>query len=410
MRSGDLNQKTEFKGGNNVKTLIVSTVVPERKYASWIYISSIVQNISKYSEVKFWFSILNENIQAKNDFIINTIKKNLLSLKLKSFLKNYYVAYSYHREHLNSLEEVLKSFQPDVVVFANLPSASYLHDVKKNKMNIYTVLLQHNVEYVVVKDLSKYGRSFFHRIYYDFQKKFIRKFERKIMSNVDFIISISPSDKEYFVRNYGIPADKVEVIRPIFEYEKNLFNAKSSDEKNISFISSFNWYPNVEGAIFFVKNVLPKLLRKFPKIKLYLVGRDPEKRILELRERYPENVIVTGTVESVETYYRMSNCVVIPIFIGPGIKLKVLEAMASGVPTVMTSYVARDYDLLDKGFCIADRPEEFVHHIERILEDHDYARIISKRQIEWYESYLSNEKEKIRVVLERIFSEVNKKR
>ncbi|MEN3042227.1 MAG: glycosyltransferase family 4 protein, partial [Fervidobacterium sp.] len=224
-----------------------------------------------------------------------------------------------------------------------------------------------------------------------------------ILEKVDFVISVSEKDMKFFEENYKIKKSKLILVKPVGNYPKNLFQpSEQNSEVNFSFISSMNWYPNVQGAIFFSRKILPKIVKKFPDAKFYLVGKNPVKNIIKLQKEFPRNIIVTGEVNSVVEYYQKSKCIVIPVFIGPGIKLKVLEAMASGVPTVMTSYVAKDYNLLNKGFCIADTPEEFVENIERILTDGEFALDLSKRQIEWYEKYVVNETENAKKVIRKI--------
>lgn len=398
-------------GGDNLRTLFISTVPPEQSAAAWHYIYSLAKVFSKYSNVQFWFSLLNGNYDEIRDFefaqVMNISNKSLLALRLMSILKNTRIVRGYHKEFLASLKEILSSFQPNVIVFTDLSAGSYIFDVKKINPSVYTILIQHNVEYLVSHELSKYGESVLQRLYHGIQKPSVSRFEQSVMLNVDLVISVSPSDKEYFMKYYDISENKIEVVRPIFEYDKSIFEKKhKSGERVISFIGNFRWYPNIKGAEFFVEKVLPTLTKKFPYLQLYLVGRNPAKRIFNLQKKYPKNIIVTGTVKDTSEYYKISDCIIIPVFLGPGIKLKVLEAMASGVPTVMTSYVAKDYELLDRGLCIADQPEDFIQHVEKILEDSEYSEAISKKQVEWYEEYMIDEEQKFETILKKIFSQV----
>lgn len=395
-----------------MKVLFVSTTNPNDKLASWLYIRGIAEAFSEIAETKFWFSNFDCENQPTSSPNFTCVKKverkkyKVILSRAKSLFGNIYSSGVYEKSRVLSLRKAIIEFQPDIVVYTSLSSSSYLFDVRKIKPEITSVLIQHNVEYLVVDELSRYGRNTLQRLYYLLQKKSVKEFERRVMELSDYIISISKSDKNYFIREYCIDDNKIFTIRPLVKYRANLYSrGEKNCGKTISFISSFDWYPNIQGTEFFITKVLPILLGRFPTLKLYLVGRDPVRKIYRLKDQFPGNIIVTGSVENIHEYYKMSDCIVIPIFLGPGIKLKVLEAMASGVPTVMTSYVARDYELLDKGFCIADKPEEFVGHISDILTNKEFAHNLSKKQIEWYENYLLSEKK----VAEEVIMEILKK-
>lgn len=71
----------------------------------------------------------------------------------------------------------------------------------------------------------------------------------------------------------------------------------------------------------------------------------------------------------------------------------------------MTSYVAKDYALLDKGFCIADTPSEFVECISRILLDKEFSSELSEKQIMWYENYLISEKKNAEMIVKKLLLE-----
>jgi len=396
-------------GGDEVKVLFISTTNPNNKLASWLYIRGIAEAFFEIAKTKFWFSDFDCEGEPTSvqDFkcvkVFERKKSRVILSRIKSLFGNIYSRGAYEKKRVLSLRKTIIEFQPNIVVYTSLSASSYFFDVKKIKPETTSVLIQHNVEYLVADGLSKFGRNALQRAYYLVQKRSVKKFERKMMELSDYVISISDSDRNYFRKTYCINADKIFTIRPLIEYKVNLYGRENkNNNKTISFVSSFDWYPNIRGAEFFIKSVLPTLVERFPTLKLYLVGRDPVRSIYRLKDEFPGNIVVTGSVENIYDYYKISDCIVIPVFLGPGIKLKVLEAMASGVPTVMTSYVAKDYDLLDKGFCIADTPDEFVEHISKILTDSEFANELSKRQVQWYENYLISEKEHAEEVIKTI--------
>ncbi len=90
-----------------------------------------------------------------------------------------------------------------------------------------------------------------------------------------------------------------------------------------------SYLPNVEAALWFSKQVFFLLFKKkIPESKFYIIGKDPSKELVELSGSNP-NIVVTGTVDSIEDYYEHTDIVVIPLTHGGGVKVKVLEALGT---------------------------------------------------------------------------------
>jgi polysaccharide biosynthesis protein PslH len=104
--------------------------------------------------------------------------------------------------------------------------------------------------------------------------------------------------------------------------------------RTIIFVGAMNYVPNVDAATSFTHDVWPRLLSLYPGCRLTLVGSDPVPAILALRDY--EGVEVTGTVDDVRRFYRDADVAVAPLRLGGGTRLKILEAMAAGVPVIST--------------------------------------------------------------------------
>ncbi|AIY85856.1 group 1 glycosyl transferase [Thermotoga sp. Mc24] len=367
-----------------------------------------LKNLGYNPEISVWFSLNNDvNIEEKPsyDSFFNYIDNRFSKFHELIFpAKNPYCARYYRRDFADSLCEVIKNLSPEFILFANLPSAVYLEDIHKilpSKSKI--ILIEHNVESLIMHELGIYGKDTIRRFISRLKKKIVENFEKQVLAQVDLVISISEYDKQYFVKHFGIKNDKILVIPPLFDFSTGLFNNLDEAQNIISFIGSMDWYPNILGVHFFVENVLPKLIVKMEDLKFYIVGRNPVPSIFKLQKKYPQNIIVTGTVDNVEKYYKMSDAIVIPIFTGSGAKIKVLEAIASGVPTVMTSFVAKDYDFKKEKLLIADTPEDFAEKIRCLLTNKDFAKEISKNQEIIYQDYITRKSKEVQEMLKRFF-------
>jgi glycosyltransferase involved in cell wall biosynthesis len=113
--------------------------------------------------------------------------------------------------------------------------------------------------------------------------------------------------------------------------------------KEVLFVGAFFWPPNARAARFLVREVLPRVRSVEPLATLTLCGKSPGVDVALLRR---PGVEVTGTVPSVAPYLRRASVYALALFEGAGSSLKVLEALACGVPLVSTAVGARGYPLL----------------------------------------------------------------
>jgi glycosyltransferase involved in cell wall biosynthesis len=135
----------------------------------------------------------------------------------------------------------------------------------------------------------------------------------------------------------------------------------------IIFTGNMSYFPNADGASFLVREVLPKIRRVVPQVKLYLVGQNPPSSVHALAG---ENIVVTGYVEDIRSEYLKSMVAVSPIRFGAGTLNKVLEPLALGVPVVSTSIGLEGLGLENGAdILIADGAEQFAASVVRLLTD-----------------------------------------
>jgi glycosyltransferase involved in cell wall biosynthesis len=119
--------------------------------------------------------------------------------------------------------------------------------------------------------------------------------------------------------------------------------APAGSRNRIVFVGLMNYHSNVEAALAFTREVWPRLRSRLPGCSLTLVGATPDPAVLALRE--VAGVEVTGTVPDVRPYYREALAAIVPLRTGGGTRLKILEAMAAGVPVVSTAFGAEGLDV-----------------------------------------------------------------
>jgi glycosyltransferase involved in cell wall biosynthesis len=193
-------------------------------------------------------------------------------------------------------------------------------------------------------------------------------YQRRLASRIDALLCASDRETE-FARRYlptrvalwtvpnGIDADY---------YDSLLVPRKDSEA--IILCGGLSVYRNRLAALWFSRNVFPAVRREVPGAEFWIVGADPSQEIRDLAEI--PGIHVTGTVEDVRPYYGRAAVSVAPYHYGEGTKLKVLEAMAAGVPVVSTTIGCQGIDVADgEHVLIADSEREFGMRVTALLRD-----------------------------------------
>lgn len=135
---------------------------------------------------------------------------------------------------------------------------------------------------------------------------------------------------------------------------------------DLIFTGNFHFPPNSTGAINFVENILPELPIIFPDIKVFFVGRNPTAEMKLLEEKYSQNLIITGEVEDINLYLRRAKVYISPLYMGSGMKNKVLQAMSNSLPVIASPESTAGF--VDKNnFLIADNVSDWIKHIKYLL-------------------------------------------
>ncbi|MGA7414821.1 MAG: glycosyltransferase family 4 protein [Bryobacteraceae bacterium] len=142
---------------------------------------------------------------------------------------------------------------------------------------------------------------------------------------------------------------------------------------NVLFVGSMDYHANIHAALQFGREVWPMIRNRLPGSQFLVVGRNPSDAVKALAA--DPGIRVTGTVDDVRAFYYKALAVVVPLRIGSGTRLKILEAMAAGVPVVSTALGAEGIDVTDeKDILIAESPDDFVAAITRLAASPDLAR------------------------------------
>lgn len=216
-------------------------------------------------------------------------------------------------------------------------------------------------------------RSAASRLVYSAEQRRIARFEDALSEEAEEVWLISPVERAALLDR--CPAAKVRVVPngvdgAIFRPLQN-----AEDPLTIVFSGHMSVFHNIDAAAHLVEDLLPRIHREFPSLKLRIVGASPSRRVQRLHR--PPAVTVTGFVPDLNRELNRGAVFVAPLRFSAGVQNKVLEAMAAARPVVTTPSVAEGIDAgPGRHLLVGESSEALADHVSDLLGDPDRRRAI----------------------------------
>ncbi|MDD4603461.1 MAG: glycosyltransferase family 4 protein [Bacteroidales bacterium] len=296
-----------------------------------------------------------------------------VDLRIKPFAAffNLFTRKSYHVQRFISkmfrkrLTSILQESQFDVVQLETLFMCPYIKTIRRHS-KAKIILRAHNIEHRIWERVAEETKNPIRKWYISHLAHTLKRYEKKIIREIDGIIAITPTDAEYFGRSIQ---NQGKIIDIPFGIDPNQYpvDFKEVEFPSLFTLGSMNWIPNQEGIRWFLTNVWLDIHNQFPTLKYYLAGREMPSWMRSLNL---PNVIVLGEVEDARIFISSKAIMIVPLFSGSGIRIKIIEGMAMGKTIISTSLGAEGIDCSDRAnILIANLPCEFFEMISVSVTD-----------------------------------------
>lgn len=227
-----------------------------------------------------------------------------------------------------------------------------------------TVLDEHNIEFDIVKRTADAEVSPARRLYSAVDWRKLKREERSSWRGFDGVCVTSQRDAT--ILSELEPSTKVSVVPNGVDVDQFVPSDTAPDADSLLFFGAMNYYPNQDGIKYFIDEIFPLILARRPQTKLWIVGPGPDS-MLKLKSA---NIEVTGFVDRVEPYLDRASAVIVPLRLGGGTRLKIVEAMSKRKAIISTRIGAEGLDVRhDEHALLADDPQGFANEVERVLLD-----------------------------------------
>jgi sugar transferase (PEP-CTERM/EpsH1 system associated) len=262
----------------------------------------------------------------------------------------------------NTIKSMLNARRFDLVQAESLQMAQYC-----TNLAMHTVLDLHNIESLVMKRYAEFQRNPLKQWYAHHTSTKLAAYERQICAQFDRCLTCSDEDRDRLHALAGVV--RTSVIPNGVDVEAFKADMRVETTTNsILFVGRMDYHANVDGIRWFCREVFPLLLRNRSDLTLKIVGTNPTEEVRRLA--VPRQIEVTGYVEDTRPFLKKASVVIIPLRIGGGTRLKLLEAFAMGKAVVSTTVGAEGIAASpNKEILLADSAEQFADQTHTALMD-----------------------------------------
>lgn len=283
------------------------------------------------------------------------------------------------------LKKLLKKKEFDIIQLEGLYVCPYIPLIRKYS-DAKIVYRAHNIEHEIWERTAAMS-SGLKRLYLKILSKRIKIFEKSFINSYDLLVPITERD--------GIMLDKLGNKKPMhvsptgIESTVLIPHSKNLEHPSLFHIGSLDWAPNQEGLIWFIERCWPKIHEQFPDLKFYIAGRNAPDWLV--RRFHAPNIVFEGEVADAYQFMNSKSIMVVPLFSGSGMRIKIIEGMALGKPIVSTPIGTEGISTQSgKNILIADNEKEFVADVERLITDNELFQNISRSAIEYIQEKFDN--------------------
>jgi len=326
-----------------------------------------------------------------------------VSSGLESFLTGHpaLILRDRHPAFRTQLETLTRDSRFDAIHVDQIKTAQHVEGVG----GLPRLIDMHNVYCEMIAGMARLVRSPWRRRLLGREARLMARYESRVCGEFDEILAVTKTNARQLSKmiRWQRPVATLPICVDVAE---TAIMAPTAESCDLLCVGAMFYPPNVDGVLWFLREVLPLIRREAPDARLRIVGPRPDRAIVRAAAKDPL-VSVAGHVEDLGPHWRAARVSVVPLRAGSGMRVKILDAMARGVPVVSTRLGAEGINATDgEDIFLADDAGEFARAVVRLHRDRELraklaqnARRLIETQYDWRRRY-----GEVDAIYERLFA------
>jgi len=248
----------------------------------------------------------------------------------------------------------------------------------------YLVFDAHNAVWTIVEQMQQNTPGYLKPLL-AIEARRIKHYEGMVVQNYDHTIAVTDVDRTYLLQardtylnsSYN-DANQKNIARspmittfPITVDTTQLQPIeRQPDSNNIITLGTLHYPPNADGIRWFIREVFPSVRKHIPNVTLTIVGKNPPQDLVQLASSESQSITVTGYVPELKPYMEEAAGMVVPVRVGSGMRVRILEAFAQAMPVVTTTKGLEGIDArIGEDVLVEDTPSRFASAVVNLLDD-----------------------------------------
>jgi glycosyltransferase involved in cell wall biosynthesis len=312
-------------------------------------------------------------------------------VKAKDAFLNLFSNQSYHISRFVSpkfqlkLIELLQANEYDIIQLETLYLAPYV-DLIRNYSKAKIVMRSHNIEHEIWKRITENTSLGAKKMYLSLLTRRLESFELEYLNKYDMMVAITQRDLNFFKQlGCSIPAHVTPIGLELKDYKRV---ANKGKIPTFCFIGSLDWMPNSEGIDWILDKVWPKVLEQVPNAVFHIAGRNTPDSLLT---KASKNIIIHGEVPDAADFINSHDVMLVPLFSGSGMRVKILEGMALGKVVLSTDLGLEGIHAKHKEqVLIANTVKDYVNEIVACYQNPNSIQVIGTAAADFIEEHYDN--------------------
>lgn len=277
----------------------------------------------------------------------------------------------YRPEMELALKKLLQEEIFNVVHIDQVNMAQFVVNQDNIHISSKTIFDAHNATWAILDRMRSQAPLFF-RPLVTLEAKKLKKYEYRLVKQVDHVLTVTEIDRDLLLEKPGDPevSSKIHVLPIAVNTQEIRSIVRKKGSQQILTIGSLNYPPNADGVRWFLREVFPLIKEINAKATLTVIGKNPPKDFYHLAAPFGDDIQIKGYVEDLTPYLEDSALMVVPVLAGSGMRVRILEAFARGIPVVTTT-IGLEGIAAENGreVLVEDDPVSFAEVVLNLLEN-----------------------------------------